>query len=176
MLRVTSPGRESYPAARGPDTVPYHLDAEAPAPHHPGRLPADLRRARADLDEAAAEDRRGGGGGGGAWAIGARTPSTSTARRSSASSIGGCACSPERLDALTVMDPKPHPAGRAFFGAWVTVEREDGEERTYRLVGPDEIDMAAGADQRRRAARARAAREAGGRRSWRCSAPPASWS
>jgi transcription elongation factor GreB len=50
----------------------------------------------------------------------------------------------ERMDALTVVDPKPHPTGRAFFGAWVTVEDEDGEERTYRLVGPDEFDVPAG--------------------------------
>jgi len=50
----------------------------------------------------------------------------------------------ERLDALTVIDPKPHPGGRAFFGAWVTVEGEDGEERTFRLVGPDELDVPAG--------------------------------
>jgi transcription elongation factor GreB len=49
-----------------------------------------------------------------------------------------------RMDALTVIDPKPHPAGRAFFGAWVTVEDEVGEERTYRLVGPDEFDIAQG--------------------------------
>jgi transcription elongation factor GreB len=50
----------------------------------------------------------------------------------------------ERMDALTVVDPKPHPGGRAFFGAWVTIEDEDGEERTYRLVGADEFDVAAG--------------------------------
>ena len=49
-----------------------------------------------------------------------------------------------RMDALTVIEPKPHPAGRAFFGAWVTVEADDGEERTYRLVGPDEFDVARG--------------------------------
>jgi transcription elongation factor GreB len=49
-----------------------------------------------------------------------------------------------RMDALTVVDPRPHAAGRAFFGAWVTVEAEDGEERTYRLVGPDEFDVPAG--------------------------------
>lgn len=49
-----------------------------------------------------------------------------------------------RMDALTVIDPAPHPTGRAFFGAWVTVEHEDGEERTYRLVGPDEFDAKAG--------------------------------
>jgi transcription elongation factor GreB len=50
----------------------------------------------------------------------------------------------ERMDELTVVDPKPHPSGRAFFGAWVTVEGEDGEEKSYRLVGPDEFDVAAG--------------------------------
>jgi transcription elongation factor GreB len=50
----------------------------------------------------------------------------------------------ERMDALTVVEPSPHPDGRAFFGAWVTVEAEDGEERTYRLVGPDEFDVARG--------------------------------
>lgn len=27
-----------------------------------------------------------------------------------------------------------------FFGAWVTVEDEQGDESTYRIVGPDEID------------------------------------
>ena len=50
----------------------------------------------------------------------------------------------QKLDALTVIDPSPHPGGRAYFGAWVTVELEDGEERTYRLVGPDEFDAAKG--------------------------------
>ena len=50
----------------------------------------------------------------------------------------------ERLDALTVMDSRPDPTGRAFFGAFVTVEDGDGEERTYRLVGPDEFDVARG--------------------------------
>lgn len=50
----------------------------------------------------------------------------------------------EKMDALTVVDPKPHPDGRAFFGAWVTVEHEDGGEHTYRLVGPDEFDVARG--------------------------------
>ncbi len=50
----------------------------------------------------------------------------------------------QRLDSLTVMVPRPDPRGRAFFGAWVTVEDEKGQERTYRLVGPDEFDVAAG--------------------------------
>ena len=50
----------------------------------------------------------------------------------------------ERMDSLTVVEPRPHPSGRAYFGAWVTVEHDDGQERTYRLVGPDETDARAG--------------------------------
>src|SRR5512144_344823 len=50
----------------------------------------------------------------------------------------------ERMDALTVVEPSPRRDGRAYFGAWVTVEHEDGGERTYRLVGPDESDAARG--------------------------------
>jgi transcription elongation factor GreB len=49
-----------------------------------------------------------------------------------------------RMDSLTVVAPKPHPSGRAYFGAWVTVEHDDGDERRYRLVGPDEFDVEAG--------------------------------
>jgi transcription elongation factor GreB len=50
----------------------------------------------------------------------------------------------ERMDELTVVDPKPHPGGKAYFGAWVAVEDAEGEERVYRLVGPDEADAPAG--------------------------------
>lgn len=50
----------------------------------------------------------------------------------------------EKMDSLTVLQPTPHPSGRAFFGAWVTVEQDDGEVRTWRLVGPDEFDVARG--------------------------------
>src|SRR5574340_501777 len=45
-----------------------------------------------------------------------------------------------RMDELTVVEPGPHPSGRAYFGAWVVVETDEGEERLYRLVGPDEAD------------------------------------
>lgn len=31
---------------------------------------------------------------------------------------------------------------KVFFGAWVTLEAEDGEEIEYRIVGPDETDAA----------------------------------
>jgi transcription elongation factor GreB len=50
----------------------------------------------------------------------------------------------ERMDSLTVVEPRPHPSGRAYFGAWVTVEQHDGEESRYRLVGPDEFDVGLG--------------------------------
>jgi transcription elongation factor GreB len=50
----------------------------------------------------------------------------------------------ERMDELTVVDPRPHASGRAYFGAWVVVEDEEGAERSYRLVGPDEADAASG--------------------------------
>jgi transcription elongation factor GreB len=47
----------------------------------------------------------------------------------------------KRLDALTVVDGQPVGSDRVFFGAWVTLEDEDGELTTYRLVGPDETDI-----------------------------------
>lgn len=48
----------------------------------------------------------------------------------------------KRLDVLRVVEPGARDDGRVFFGAWVTVEDEDGAEATYRIVGPDEIDLA----------------------------------
>lgn len=33
---------------------------------------------------------------------------------------------------------------RVYFGAWVTLEDEEGEESSYRIVGPDEADVKAG--------------------------------
>ncbi len=46
----------------------------------------------------------------------------------------------KRLDVLTVVDTVPRDRGRVAFGAWVTLEDEDGETAEYRLVGPDEFD------------------------------------
>jgi transcription elongation factor GreB len=46
----------------------------------------------------------------------------------------------KRLDALTVVAEPPPQAGKIFFGAWVRLENEAGEEVDYRLVGPDETD------------------------------------
>jgi transcription elongation factor GreB len=50
----------------------------------------------------------------------------------------------KRLDELTVVDRLPEDRGKVFFGAWVTIENEEGTESTYRLVGPDEFDLARG--------------------------------
>jgi transcription elongation factor GreB len=50
----------------------------------------------------------------------------------------------QRLDGMTVVDQPPSDVTRVFFGAWVTLEREDGVELRYRVVGPDETDAAAG--------------------------------
>jgi transcription elongation factor GreB len=47
----------------------------------------------------------------------------------------------KRLDQVTIVSEPPTDAGRAFFGAWVTLEDDDGEEVTYRIVGPDESDV-----------------------------------
>ena len=49
-----------------------------------------------------------------------------------------------RLDGMTVVDQAPSDRNRVFFGAWVTVEDDDGNEARHRIVGPDEFDMVAG--------------------------------
>lgn len=48
------------------------------------------------------------------------------------------------MDKLTVVEPRDQ-GDRVYFGAWVTVEDEDGGRKTYRIVGPDESDARAGA-------------------------------
>jgi transcription elongation factor GreB len=50
----------------------------------------------------------------------------------------------KRLDELRVVVPTPDPAGRAYFGAWVSVEDAEGTRASYQIVGPDESDPAAG--------------------------------
>ncbi len=43
-----------------------------------------------------------------------------------------------------MVDRPPDDPNRIFFGAWVTLEDEDGEEKRWRIVGPDEFDLSAG--------------------------------
>jgi transcription elongation factor GreB len=49
-----------------------------------------------------------------------------------------------RLEGIVVVEQPPADPRRVFFGAWVTLEDEAGKEFRYRIVGPDEFDMAAG--------------------------------
>lgn len=47
----------------------------------------------------------------------------------------------KRLEALTVVPPSQAHMGKVYFGAWVRLESETGTIVSYRIVGPDEIDL-----------------------------------
>lgn len=47
----------------------------------------------------------------------------------------------KRLDKLVVVSTSPEDTTRAYFGAWVTVEDEEGNQAIWRIVGPDEFDL-----------------------------------
>jgi transcription elongation factor GreB len=51
----------------------------------------------------------------------------------------------KRLDEVVIVDREPGDTSRVFFGAWVRIEREDGEVFEYRIVGSDETGFDAGA-------------------------------
>jgi len=50
----------------------------------------------------------------------------------------------KRLESLIVVRELPDDVHRVYFGAWVTIEDEDGKSARYRLVGPDEFDLQKG--------------------------------
>jgi transcription elongation factor GreB len=50
----------------------------------------------------------------------------------------------KRLEGMVVVAQPPADARRVFFGAWVELQAEDGARTRYRIVGPDEFDMAPG--------------------------------
>ena len=50
----------------------------------------------------------------------------------------------KRLDGMTIVDKPPTDRGRVYFGAWVTLEDDDGKEIRHRIVGPDEFDTQPG--------------------------------
>ncbi|WP_444922442.1 transcription elongation factor GreB [Microbulbifer sp. CnH-101-G] len=50
----------------------------------------------------------------------------------------------KRLEEITVVDQVPDDREKVFFGAWVTLEDEEGVVVSYRIVGPDEFDVKAG--------------------------------
>ncbi|MBZ9613316.1 transcription elongation factor GreB [Rheinheimera maricola] len=45
----------------------------------------------------------------------------------------------KRIEAVKVVEYSPQQDGRVFFGAWVEIENEQGEQLKFRIVGPDEI-------------------------------------
>ena len=45
----------------------------------------------------------------------------------------------KRLEELKIIDFSPEQAGKVYFGAWVEIENEDGEKKSLRIVGVDEI-------------------------------------
>lgn len=50
----------------------------------------------------------------------------------------------KRLPDLKVVAEPPSDITAVFFGAWVTLENEQAQEATYRIVGADEFDPAKG--------------------------------
>ena len=50
----------------------------------------------------------------------------------------------KRLPDFKVVRERPDDPSRIFFGAWVRLEDEAGNEKSYRIVGPDEIDTPKG--------------------------------
>jgi transcription elongation factor GreB len=48
----------------------------------------------------------------------------------------------KRLDGMVTVNQPPADPNRVFFGAWVSLESQDGLEVRYRIVGPDEFDLA----------------------------------
>jgi transcription elongation factor GreB len=46
----------------------------------------------------------------------------------------------KRLDDMVIVDRIPSDTDKIYFGAWVTIEDNEGTEKTYRIVGPDEFD------------------------------------
>ena len=50
----------------------------------------------------------------------------------------------KRLPDLKIVNSLPDNPQQVFFGAWVTVEDDDGNEKVWRIVGPDEFDAKKG--------------------------------
>lgn len=47
----------------------------------------------------------------------------------------------KRLEELEIVHYAPSQAGKVYFGAYVELENDNEEQATYRVVGPDEIDV-----------------------------------
>lgn len=45
----------------------------------------------------------------------------------------------KRLETISVITPSVAQQGKVFFGAWVDIENDNGEQKRFKIVGPDEI-------------------------------------
>ncbi len=45
----------------------------------------------------------------------------------------------KRLDVVRIVEYSPQQEGKVFFGAWVDIENEEGDQKRIRIVGVDEI-------------------------------------
>ncbi|MBC8798002.1 transcription elongation factor GreB [Shewanella indica] len=45
----------------------------------------------------------------------------------------------KRIETIKVIEYSPEQDGKVFFGAWVEIENENGDTKSFRIVGPDEI-------------------------------------
>ncbi len=50
----------------------------------------------------------------------------------------------KRLETITVVDQAPTDQNRVYFGAWITLEDDSGQQNHYRIVGTDELNPALG--------------------------------
>jgi len=48
----------------------------------------------------------------------------------------------KRLSGITIVAEPPSDTSKVYFGAWFELVAPDGVQREYRLVGPDEFDLA----------------------------------
>lgn len=48
----------------------------------------------------------------------------------------------KRLDELNIVDRTPADTDTVFFGAWVDLVNDQGLQKRYQIVGPDEFDLA----------------------------------
>ena len=45
----------------------------------------------------------------------------------------------KRIEAVKIVEYSPEQDGKVFFGAWVEIENEKGNTKSFRIVGADEI-------------------------------------
>ncbi|WP_434939400.1 transcription elongation factor GreB [Shewanella sp. HL-SH8] len=45
----------------------------------------------------------------------------------------------KRIEAIKIVEYSPEQEGKVFFGAWVEIENDNGEKKSFKIVGPDEI-------------------------------------